>query len=878
MDRFVLFVSWQSRAVVGDGGEEPLLGGLEVGNNIYNSIKENCRSASATNPFPACSLAGIPGVRKWFFAVQAIYGDFQFSSSNWEEFNLNTENEDFEDNVQTAIEECLGAIQSFEEDDSRDSISLADLFAESAECLHQLSDKLPVPGRAMVDVILLTTDQDAPRLKDCLPAIGALKHMREWHLAKITMAVKDNKGWQKIAAYLSAGVVTTADLERVIDWEELWRGKIQICEKKFGSDIIFPDFCLRDSSCKKLDALNEKSHSTTKKTVQIKKNILPEVFHYYSSALDFIQMVMLSDLPPYFISDLEFKLGLTRNSAGGKSKLLLDQLSSLHGEVGALFILPCKVSSILVPPSSQLNTKKWKEYMARKPKAISVPYVEMKGEMYTYYFFIQSNGSGECKAKLIHSANQISGAAALAVVNGRLRERRRESETGNFIEDLICSLPHFNGDQLMQREKRLIHAQTSALKECLRRREVNKTSPTLSASDLKTLLTLTREHLFSLYDKNLPKSVLRTADKRNTVAFLAESDIVGSNPTEWLEKCVLQNLENFEKTKQKLRAPVLIGSSEHLLGRKDSQRESVMLLDAKELLKYFTSQGLPVGELQPLQVQRGENAFLLTPKLTVQKVKKLSFEKAAMCCYHGLEYCLDNQKALERDIGISELQSRLIRYETQTTCSRECCPIPSVLSPLPSPAVLSDPGSVPDGESLSEVRTEASRLKRRSKDMDSFYPTKRLAKCESTDSVVSQASGSSGHYQSAAAIRQGLEQSKNTFSSSLQSRSQASEVTTTTGQTSKQNMPEPKISKEVKESRSQKHTRMLKEVVAKTLEKHGIGVDHKCFEACSQRLFDISKYYLKDLKTSRGLFEEMKKTANNNAKQVIQWELERRDK
>lgn len=38
---------------------------------------------------------------------------------------------------------------------------------------------------------------------------------------------------------------------------------------------------------------------------------------------------------------------------------------------------------------------------------------------------------------------------------------------------------------------------------------------------------------------------------------------------------------------------------------------------------------------------------------------------------------------------------------------------------------------------------------------------------------------------------------------------------------------------------------MLKEVVAKTLQKHGIAEDHKCFPSCSQRLFEISKFYLK---------------------------------
>lgn len=91
-----------------------------------------------------------------------------------------------------------------------------------------------------------------------------------------------------------------------------------------------------------------------------------------------------------------------------------------------------------------------------------------------------------------------------------------------------------------------------------------------------------------------------------------------------------------------------------------------------------------------------------------------------------LRYCLDDRKALERDGGFSELQSRLIRYETQTTCTRGSSPGPTVLSPLPSPAVLSEPMSVPDGEALQrELRTDVSRVKRRSKDVNCLYPPKR---------------------------------------------------------------------------------------------------------------------------------------------------------
>lgn len=46
------------------------------------------------------------------------------------------------------------------------------------------------------------------------------------------------------------------------------------------------------------------------------------------------------------------------------------------------------------------------------------------------------------------------------------------------------------------------------------------------------------------------------------------------------------------------------GSSETLLGPKDSQRGSASLLDAKELLKHFTSDGRPTGDLQSLTINR----------------------------------------------------------------------------------------------------------------------------------------------------------------------------------------------------------------------------------------------------------------------------------
>ena len=74
------------------------------------------------------------------------------------------------------------------------------------------------------------------------------------------------------------------------------------------------------------------------------------------------------------------------------------------------------------------------------------------------------------------------------------------------------------------------------------------------------------------------------------------------------ERCVettrpLRSVFVFPLSFGPLSAP---GSSDSLLGPKDaSQRVSAALLDAKELLKHFSADGTPAGELQPLVVCRG---------------------------------------------------------------------------------------------------------------------------------------------------------------------------------------------------------------------------------------------------------------------------------
>ncbi|XP_069549320.1 mdm2-binding protein [Brachyistius frenatus] len=879
MDRYVLVIFF------GQTDDDPVGGFkcLESLKQMYDrlvdiSIQESVRGTSV---FPACSLSGSPSAQRWCFALQACQGATQFCSSDWEELGTGHQKTDSEEEKLSAVEEYQSSLSNQEAQDQMvDQPTLTELLEEAAEGLHLLSDKLPPPGKALLEVLVLGCAEQSPPIKDLLPLLGALKHMSCWHAAKISVVTQHTTGWQKAASSLGAGLVGPADLDSCIDYREIWRGGLVVREKKYVSELRFDGFSLRSP-------LHQTSESSLLQApaVTTDHKLQSEVFHFYAPVLDLVQLVNLSDLPSFMMSSSQFELGLSGKSV--KAKLLLDQLRSLRGKAGALFGLSCIITPIAQPAASQLSSQRWRESLARRPKTLLAPDVEVKGESALYFLLVQGSdgvGCGACRARMLHSYSQINGAAAMATISGLLREKPLSS-SGAASGNIFRLLPCLQGDSLLQREKKVARVQTLLLKEYLRQKEEASGSTSIPINELKVILSLAREQYLKTVDATLPFAATCLTDDHSTKNSGFQT--VSQQPSDWPERSVLHNIENLQRKQQKKKFGLLgPGFTDSLLGPKDSHRGSSALLDAKELLKHFTSDGLPTGELQPLAVNRGNNVFQLSSDLSPGRVTKMSFDKASASHYHGIEFCLDKQQSLERDQAFVRLQSRLIRYETQTTCSKEPCALPFALSPVPSPAVMSEPGSVPDGETLQN--NDVARLKRRSWETDIVggYPRKRLVKSESSDSLCSQSSGSSGTHPVIRSLRQ--QPSRSLSASSSMSTPSSSTAKRKSGlvtlpcadrPTQQQKTHQgPTEDKPGKESRSQKHNRMLQEVVAKTLKHHGITSEHECFEACSKRLFDISKFYLKDLKTSRGLHDEMKKAASSNVKQVIDWVLEKTSK
>ncbi|XP_077577074.1 mdm2-binding protein isoform X2 [Stigmatopora nigra] len=865
MDRYVLVISICRTENDKTGDCDCLTKVKQVFDQIVDFTSQD--SAKDTRVFPVCSLSGCPSAQRWYFAVQACHGMMQFCSSDWEEVGAVHQRGNSDEDKPTTLEICVdslslhdGSVQNCDK-----SALMTELLEEGAEGIHTLTDKLPPPGKALSDVLVLGCTEQCPASKDMLPLLGALRHMSCWHSAKITIITQHMTEWQESASYLSAGLVDCFDVTSCINSRELWRGGLLVREKMYVTELRFNGFSLCTPVYKSY--YKEDPHSVADQKLH------SEVFHYYATSLDLLHLVTLSDLPSFQKSSTYFQLVLSGKSV--KSKLFLDQLKSLRGKVGALFSLSCIVTSIAQPPECQISSQRWRESIARKPKSLPIPDIGVKGESANYFLLVQGTDNtedGVCSVRLLHSDSQING---VATISG-LFEQKLLSSSGCIQSD-IFSLPCLQGDALLKREEKVTHVQTRVLKEYFRQKETSS----VPLRDLKTILTMAREQYLRMIDTKLPSAFSLTDNLKSRDTVLKT---MTCTPSDWPERNVLHNIEKLQKRRQRRRLGLLgSGSSDSLLGPKDCQKTA--FLDAKELLKHFTLDGKPTGELYPLPIIRSQNVFQLSPELSPRRLSEMSFKKATSSHYHGIEFCLDNQQSLDQDQAFIRLQSRLIRYETQTTCSKEPCVLPFVNSPAPSPAMMSEPGSVPDGETLQN--TDVSRLKRKSwyTDVVGGYPRKRQSKSESSDSVWSQSNYSSGTYDAIKSLRQRASISQSVFTSTTSS-SCSSTSDRTSGLLNQSSLDEHKApkrktdnrqmeAKNAKESRSQKHNRMLQEVVVKTLKLHGISVEHKCFEASSKRLFDISKFFLKDLKTSRGLYDEMKKAAGCNAKQVIDWVLEK---
>eukprot|EP00118_Oscarella_pearsei_P014776 m.129158 g.129158 ORF g.129158 m.129158 type:complete len:723 (+) comp37964_c0_seq1:166-2334(+) len=247
----------------------------------------------------------------------------------------------------------------------------------------------------------------------------------------------------------------------------------------------------------------------------------------------------------------------------------------------------------------------------------------------------------------------------------------------------------------------------------------------------------------------------------------------------------------------------------------------------ESVLEKFNTDGRPVSlSLSPITARTSSKGKGLRKFHTFDSstLKSLSYHDTLGLSVHGIDYCVDGMSSLTTDLRLTRLQSRYVCNETNSTCVPASTPVVK-LGKRRAMTCVTPCGSRPE---VKRKRRLLSTPTRKS-------PRKHVAK-----------------------TRRKL-CTKTTSSKFLE------------GDRKIDTEKQPADCGSLK--RSERHKQRLQKVVRATLKWAKLSSKHACFKQCCQRLFDVCLGYLKDLKTSKNLGEEMKRIAKDNVQQVINFEL-----
>lgn len=246
----------------------------------------------------------------------------------------------------------------------------------------------------------------------------------------------------------------------------------------------------------------------------------------------------------------------------------------------------------------------------------------------------------------------------------------------------------------------------------------------------------------------------------------------------------------------------------------ETNKEGLQKDSFVDMLSLFDSTGKPTGtNFQPIPMIPDR---LLRNMKKEGDVKNLNYSEAEKMIGHGIEYCVDSLCAVRLDNRLLKIQKRFVPEDTINLNSY-------------NPKPLDEPATVKKKSCNPKPAGEPVTVKRKPCNL------------KSTDEPVNGKKR-----------KQAVSKSKKE-KLTTQEKSAKGVDSTTDG-----------------ESRSQRHMRRLRTLIAGTVQKYGsISVGHPSFQTCCDQLFSVCVPLLKSLTSSKGLNEQMKQIAKDNVAEVV---------
>ena len=252
-----------------------------------------------------------------------------------------------------------------------------------------------------------------------------------------------------------------------------------------------------------------------------------------------------------------------------------------------------------------------------------------------------------------------------------------------------------------------------------------------------------------------------------------------------------------------------------------------------EVKSLFTREGrIDATDLKPIPLAMDR---LYKNVKTEDEVKNLSYHEACKLVGHGVEYCMDSLNALRLDARLAKVQRRFVPDDT---------------SNLNAYLIRTLCGERENVRNMSKDDKKCQSANKRKKKT----PTKKEPTLYDQNEDMTNVKTNNADVIISKNDKLELRMTAKAKKFALDERIQTT-----------------------KESRSQRHKRRLRTIVEATIEKHGkVNRESPHYEACCNRLFTLCLNFVKDLKSSTGLNEEMKRIAKSNVLQVVDFEQRRK--
>ncbi|XP_066019956.1 mdm2-binding protein [Pocillopora verrucosa] len=710
--------------------------------------------------------------------------------------------------------------------------SSLDKDVEISERLHSLADGLPQAG-VPVDVFWFICGRDALPVRSHMHLFGALKRLQLWHNANITV-LHSNKfdmssfltSWQK-GLKLSVTPFNKIDaLSKIFSGSVVWQGSLVFNENQ--SRTIIPGFSLR---CDRSET--EISFGSSRIQPKRKKKNPMNIGKRLCIAPDITILCRVQKHTVPFHMFLPVRLGLSVNQSSTKLSVRLVEWLSFEEN-----------KNIALVGSLQLVTS-YKHCTQRKNREAWFNYVKSQNPTASVTNRLDGNTGDE---DLTESCRRLCLVCGSAEKELSLYVLRRPEDLNGWIHKELSSIQSsflISNDQkvggplkfpelsesFIETEQNLTEVLLQELQKELQNSD--DLFSTHSGCNIVDKTTSTKRQFLKEKRLGWKEHELEPVDRNVLPLDVSELSL---SPSKWPERAwLVKNDPNArgndsvadESTKN---YPLLA---------------SVSSLSISDILEKFRRDGTPARSdlvrLEPRE-QSSSGRHVQIERGSIEEVRGKCYPEALEASYHGIEYCLDVREAISKDLQLSRLQSSLVKNETLSSCV------------------------------LTEHKTRETRCTR---------AVTNAAKKGSKASLAKLAVPLSR----TATIRNGKKPAAliGSSSRSLKKKSPVIVKAPTVAKKRKRedaNVEEGKASDEndvkKKETRSERHKRRLRQVVQNTLEGNGIDSSHPFYESCTGRLYSLCKSFLKDLRSSHGLNDEMKRLAKSNVQQVIEFETKRK--